>query len=57
MMGQPTTSDDIAFWAQLVMANVWVAADKPWWALPYIMMALALRVAYWMRLLKRRRVA
>ena len=56
-MDQSTTSDNIAFWAQLVLANVWIASDKPWMALPYILMALAIRAPYWLRLLKRRRVA
>lgn len=56
-MDQSTTSDDIAFWSQLVLANVWIASDKPWMALPYILMALAIRAPYWLRLLKRRRVA
>ena len=57
MMDQSTTSDDIAFWSQLVLANVWIASDKPWSALPYILMALAIRAPYWLRLLKRRRGA
>ncbi len=57
MMEQPTTRDDIAFWAQLVLANVWIAANQGLWAIPFLVMALAIRGPYWLRLLKRRRVA
>jgi hypothetical protein len=56
-MEQPTTSDDIAFWAHLVLANVWIASPQPWCAVPYIVMALAIRLPYWLRLVKRVRGA
>lgn len=56
-MEQPTTGDDVAFWAQLVLANVWIAAGDGLWGIPFLVMALAIRGPYWLRLLKRRRVA
>lgn len=55
-MEQPTTGDDIAFWAQLVLANVWIAAGNGLFAIPFLVMALAVRGPYWLRMLKRRRV-
>ena len=53
MMGNPTTAEDMAFWAQIVLANVWLASESRWWALPFILMALALRLPYWLRAWKR----
>jgi hypothetical protein len=57
MIGNPTTAEDMAFWAQIVLANVWLASESRWWALPFILMALALRLPYWLRAWKRGRVA
>lgn len=56
-MEHPTTSEDIAFWAQLVLANVWLASGAKWWAVPFMLMALGLRLPYWLRAWKRDRVA
>lgn len=55
-MEHPTTAEDVAFWAQLVLANVWLASEARWWALPFILMALALRLPYLLRAWKRGRV-
>ncbi len=52
-MKHPTTVEDVAFWAQLVLANVWLASGAKWWALPFILMALALRLPYWLRAWRR----
>ncbi|MGL4651581.1 MAG: hypothetical protein ACRC1H_19395 [Caldilineaceae bacterium] len=56
-MDQPTTGDDIAFWAQLVLANVWIAEGQGLWGIPFVVMALAIRGPYWLLLLKRWRAA
>jgi hypothetical protein len=56
-MERPTTSEEVVFWTQLVLANVWLAADAKWLALPYIVMALAIRLPYWLRVWKRGRAA
>ena len=56
-MEQPTTGDDVAFWAQLVLANVWIAAGDWLCGITFLVMALAIRGPYWLRMLKRRRVA
>lgn len=56
LMDQPTTGDDIAFWTQLVIANVWIAAGRGLWGVPFLVMALVIRAPYWLRMLKRRRV-
>lgn len=56
-MEHPTTAEDVAFWAHLVIANVWLASEAKWWAGPSILIALAMRLPYWLRAWKRSRVA
>lgn len=51
-MERPSTEETIAFWAQLVLANIWIAAGRHLLSIPFILMALAIRGPYWMRLLK-----
>jgi hypothetical protein len=57
----PTTSEDVAFWACLVISQIWgswsigkggvaVFASVPW-----LVMAFALRWPYWKRLLNDKR--
>ena len=46
-------TEDVAFWAQIVLANVWLAADARWCALPFLIMALAIRLPYWLQVWKR----
>jgi hypothetical protein len=58
---QPTTSEDLAFWALLVISQIWgswsigkggvaVFASVPW-----LVMAFAVRWPYWKRLLNYKR--
>jgi hypothetical protein len=56
-MGHPSTEETIAFWAQILLANIRIAAGSGLWPIPFLLMALAIRGPYWLRLLKRRRVA
>jgi hypothetical protein len=56
-MEHPTTAEDVAFWAQLVLANTWLASESRLWAVPFLLIALALRLPYWLRAWKRGRVA
>lgn len=53
-MEQPTAGDDMAFWAQLALANVWGAAGYWLLSIPFLVMALAIRGPSWLRMLKRR---
>jgi hypothetical protein len=49
-MNQPSTHDDIAFWAFLVLSNVWAAAGEGVFGLLYGLMAVAVRGPYWLHL-------
>jgi len=51
----PTTGEDITFWAQIVLANVWAAsADGGWLPILFLLIALAIRAPYWVRLWQRK---
>jgi hypothetical protein len=45
----PTISHEVAFWALLIQANVWIAVGPRWVAVPYMLMALKVRLPYWLR--------
>jgi hypothetical protein len=56
-MEQPDTKDTIAYWANLVIANIWIATGDAMWAIPFLLMALVIRWPYWWRMRWRSRGA
>lgn len=51
MTDRPTDSEDRAFWALLILSQIWAAAGS-WFFLVWALMALYVRGAYWLLLLK-----
>ena len=48
-----STSKDIAFWACIVISNIWGSSSRSIWNMvPWIVMALAIRGPYWVSALK-----
>jgi hypothetical protein len=55
----PTDAEDRAFWAFMILGNVWAASDATGWlrwtlVLPWFALALAVRWPYWRRIWLRR---
>lgn len=50
----PSTGEDIAFWACLTIANVWIAAESMLMPSVWLTLCIFIRWPYWWRLLRDR---
>lgn len=47
------TDELITFWAMLIIANVWLAAGEAFFAAPFLIMCVILRLPRWVALFRR----